>query len=366
MSKIAIKSRIYLDHAATTPAHPAAIAAMSAAAAHLGNPSSLHAEGQKTGGILEHARTILAHFTGQKPENIIFTSGGTEALSLAITGSRLPLYASAAEHAAVLNHAPHILPVDENGLLNLEALAAALENGPALIAVQHANNETGTIQPLEGIAQIVRAAGSLLLVDAVQSATKHPLPALSFLADYIAISAHKHGGPMGIGALLASPGTPLTAHTGAQEQGHRPGTPNLPGLAGWAAALEALTASPPDWTAVTARRDALAARLTAAGAILHSAKAPRLPNILSLGLAGVPATTQLMALDLAGFAVSAGAACSSGKAGPSHVLTAQGLGPAAAEAIRVSLSPHTTDEELDAFAAAWETMAQRLRPKATA
>ena len=363
MSGIATKSRIYLDHAATTPARPEAITAMAEAARLPGNPSSLHAEGRRAHGVLENARTALARFTARPAEDIVFTSGGSEALALAITGSRRPLLASRTEHSAVLLHQPHaLLPVDQYGLIDLAALERALACPPALVAVQHVNNETGVVQPVAEVAALARAAGHLLLVDCVQSAGKLPLPE----ADYIALSAHKMGGPMGAGALIAAPGTPLIAHPGAQERGARPGTPGLPALAGWAAALDALALSPPDWAAVTRRRDALAARLAAAGATLHSAAAPRAPHVLSLGLAGVPATTQLMALDLAGFAVSAGAACSSGKAGPSHVLAAQGLGEAASQAIRVSLSPDTSDAELDAFATAWEAMARRLAPKAAA
>jgi cysteine desulfurase len=359
MSGIATKSRVYLDHAATTPVWPEAIAAMTAAAQVIGNPASVHGDGQRAHGILERARSRVADWCGQPAERIIFTSGGTEALALAMAGSGLRLLASATEHQAVLGAAPAaLLPVDGAGLIDLEALHAALKAGPALVAVQHGNNETGTIQPIEAVAGIVRAHGGLLLVDAVQTAGKLPLPQ----ADYIAVSAHKTGGPMGVGALIAAPGAPLGAHTGAQERGHRPGTPNLPGLAGWAAALAAQQRCPPDWPAVAVRRDRLAARLAAAGAVLHSAAAPRAPHILSLGLPGVAATTQVMALDLAGFAVSAGAACASGKVGPSHVLLAQGLGAAASEAIRISLSPATQDEEIKAFARAWEAMAARLCP----
>jgi cysteine desulfurase len=363
MSGIATKSRVYLDHAATTPVWPDALAAMTAAAQAIGNPASVHGDGQRAHGILERARSGVADWSGQPAERIIFTSGGTEALGLAIAGCGLRLLASATEHQAVLVAAPEtLIPVDGAGLIDLDALDAALKAGPALVAVQHGNNETGTVQPIEAVADIVRAHGGQLLVDAVQSAGKLSLPH----ADYIAVSAHKTGGPMGAGALIAAPDAPLLARAGAQERGHRPGTPNLPGLAGWAAALAAQQQSPPDWQAVAVRRDRLAARLMAAGAVLHSAAAPRLPHILSLGLPGVAATTQVMALDLAGFAVSAGAACSSGKVGPSHVLLAQGLGAAASEAIRVSLSPATPDHEIDAFACAWEAMSARLRPKVAA
>jgi cysteine desulfurase len=262
---------------------------------------------------------------------------------------------------AVLAAHPDIirLPVDATGQLNLNALEAALKTGPALVAVQHANNETGVIQPLDRIAEITAAHQSLLLVDCVQSAGKLPLPP----ADYRVLSAHKMGGPMGAGALIAAPAAPLIAREGAQERGHRPGTPALAAHAGWAAAL---AAPPPDWAQVARRRSALEARLAAVGAIIHGADASRLPNIISIGLPGVPATTQLMALDLEGFAVSAGAACSSGKASASHVLAAMGLGQAASQAIRVSLAPTTTTDELSAFAAAWESMAARLRKRAAA
>jgi cysteine desulfurase len=357
-----MKSRVYLDHAATTPAWPEATQAMAEAAATIGNPASVHAEGQRAHGILERARSSLASFTQRSAEEIIFTSGGSEALALAIRGCGLPLLASATEHGAVLGFGGERLPVDGDGVIDLEALEQALRRGPALVAVQQANNETGTVQPLDAVRALVHAAGGRLLVDAVQSAGKMALAD----ADYLALSAHKTGGPMGAGALIVAADAPLIGQEGAQERGHRPGTPNLPGLAGWAAALDAQTAFPPDWAAVTARRDALATCLCAKGAVLQSAGATRAPHILSLGLPGVAARTQLMALDLAGFAVSAGAACSSGKIGPSHVLVAQGLGAAAGEAIRVSLSPATRDEDLAAFAEAWEVMAARLRPRAAA
>lgn len=360
MREQATKSRIYLDHAATTPVWPQAAAAMAEAARLPGNPSSLHSEGRQARALLESARDQIARLAACPAEAVILTSGGTEALALALA-HHARLLASATEHMAVLAARPDLtrLPVDSSGLLDLDALETALKPGPALVAVQHANNETGVIQPIAHIAHIVTAHQSLLLVDCVQSAGKLSLPA----ADYIALSAHKMGGPTGAGALIASPSAPLIAREGAQERGHRPGTPALAAHAGWAAAL---AAAPSDWSAVARRRTTLEARLAATGAIIHGAAAPRLPNIINIGLAGVPATTQLMALDLEGFAVSAGAACSSGKASASHVLAAMGLGSAAAHAIRVSLSPATTDQELEVFAAAWEAMANRLCKRAAA
>jgi cysteine desulfurase len=354
MPPAATKSRIWLDHAATTPPCAQAVAAAAAALALPGNPASLHAEGRAARAVLETAREAVAALAGAAPEQVILTSGGTEALALALATPARVL-ALATEHSAVRAARPdaETLPVHASGLIDLAALEAALQSrGPLLVAVQHANNETGVVQPIEAVAALCRQHGARLLVDCVQSAGKLPLPA----ADYRALSAHKMGGPMGAGALVLSPDAPLVARPGTQERGHRPGTPNLPGHAGWAAAL----ARPaPDWAAVAARRDALQAKMAAAGAIIHGAEAPRLPHILSAGLPGVPASLQLMQLDLAGFAVSAGAACSSGRSGPSPVLAAMGLGSAAGEAIRISLSPATTDTELHRFLEAWSGLARK-------
>jgi cysteine desulfurase len=357
----------YLDHAATTPVSAAARAALLAGIALAGNPASVHGAGRAANAALEGARDQVAAFAGAAPEQIIFTSGGTEALSLAIHGTRgrdgqpLPLLALASEHSAVLGARDDavLLPVDGDGLIDLAALDAALarQSGPVLVAVQAANNETGVIQPLDVVARQVAAHGSLLLADCVQAAGKIPLPA----ADFIAISGHKLGAPMGVGALVVR--TPERLHAvqrGGQERGHRGGTPNLPGIM----ALAAAVAEPHDWAAVSARRLALEARLEAAGALIHGAAAPRLPHISSIGLPGLAAATQVMQLDLAGFAVSAGAACSSGRVKASHVLAAMGLGTAAGEAIRVSLSPATSDAERDAFAAAWERLAAGIRGRA--
>ncbi len=349
-----MKSRIYLDHAATAPVVPAARAAMLAALDAVGNPASVHSAGRAANGLVERARDAVAAFAGCAPDAVVFTSGGTEALALALRGTALPrLIVSAVEHSAVLAARDDaiVVAVDADGLVDLAALAALLADGPALVAIQHANNETGVIQPIADIAALVAANRGLLLVDAVQSAGKLPLPC----ADFVAISAHKLGGPPGVGALIVRDPASLRAvqRGGGQERGLRGGTPNLPGIAGFSAAL----AEAPDWDAVAALRAALEARL---GATIHGAAAPRLPHIASIGLPGVKGGTQVMALDLAGFMISAGAACSSGKVAASHVLAAMGLGAAAGEAIRVSLGPQTTAAEINAFADAWEAMAQRL------
>jgi cysteine desulfurase len=363
-----MKSRISFDHAATTPVSAAARAAVMAALDLGGNPSSVHAGGRAANALLEGARDAVARFAAVAAENIVFTSGGTEAIALAANGARLAgpvrprLLVGATEHSAVLQARDdaQVLPVDGDGLIDLAALAAALKDGPALVAVQAANNETGVIQPLAQVAALVRDAGGLLLVDAVQAAGKMALSD----ADFVALSAHKLGGPPGIGALIVRDPESLIAiqHGGGQERGHRGGTPNLPGIAGFAAAVSEAH----NWSPVAARRIALETRLKACGAIIHGEAAPRLPNISSIGLPGVAASTQVMMLDLEGYMVSAGAACSSGKVKASHVLAAMGLGATAGEAIRVSLSPATTDAEIDAFAAAWLAMAARLGRKGAA
>lgn len=353
-----MKSRIYLDHAATMPVLPQAIAAMADAAALVGNPASVHSAGRSAFGLLERCRDEVAAWAQVPPASLVFTSGGTEALALALHGSGWTrVLASATEHSAVLQaRTIELLPVDGHGLIDFKALAAALSTGPALVAVQQANNETGVVQPIAEIAEMVAAAGGALLVDAVQAAAKLPLPQ----ADFVAISGHKLGGPPGVGALIIrNPGQAQAVQKGGgQERGLRGGTPNLPGIAGLAAAI----AVPQDWAAVAARRARLEAGVLGAGAVIHGAGAPRLPHISSIGLAGVDATRQVMALDLAGVMVSAGAACSSGKMASSHVLAAMGLGPAAGEAIRISLGPGTSDADVDGFLAAWTAMAQRLRP----
>lgn len=352
MGEIAMKSRIYLDHAATTPARAMAIAAMAEAAAVVGNPSSVHSGGRAANGIVERARDKIADWAGCRPGGIVFTSGGSEALALALN-TRLRVLAGATEHSAVLAARGDIglIAVDRNGLIDMDALDWALADGPALVAVQHANNETGVIQPIAEIAARVAAAGGRLLVDAVQSAGKLLLPE----ADYVTISAHKLGGVPGVGALIARNVESLVAvqRGGGQERGLRGGTPNLPGIAAFAAAVGETT----DWSRVAALRDALEARL---GAVVNGAGAPRLPNITNIALPGVASGTQVMTLDLAGFMVSAGAACSSGKVAASHVLAAMGLGEAAGHAVRVSLGAETTAAEVAAFGDAWLAMAARL------
>jgi cysteine desulfurase len=348
-------NRIYLDWAATAPLDRIAIAAMTDAAVAWANPSSVHAGGRAAAARLADARRDVAAALGVDPTSVVFTGGGTEALGLALAQAETHLI-SAVEHDAVRAQVPGagVIPVDHDGVLDLAVLEEMLRGTVRpLVAVMHVNNETGVIQPVADVAWLVAAAGGRLLVDAVQSAGKLPLPD----ADFVAVSAHKLGGPPGVGALIVRDAVTPLVRGGGQERGQRAGTENVPGIAAFAAALTARVADA-GWEARAAvLRDRLESQLP--GGVFHGARVPRVGTISCIGLPGVAAMTQLMALDLAGFGVSAGAACSSGKVQTSHVLAAMGVA-APGEAIRVSLGWTTTTDEIDAFAAAWRAMAARL------
>lgn len=356
--------RLYLDANATEPMRPEAVAAMAEAMALPGNPSSVHAEGRAARRILEEAREAIAARFGARGRDLVFTSGGTEANALAIKGlaAGRRVLVGATEHPAVLAAAgpeAGVIPVLADGTLDLPALEAALASGgPALVAVMAANNETGVLHPIEAIAGACQRHGALLHLDAVQMPGR--LPFTLGAADSMALSAHKLGGPKGVGALLLRPGldpAPLLTG-GGQESGRRGGTEALPAIAGFAAA-----AACPLPEGLAAMRDAIeaGARALAPEVIIAGSGAPRLPNTTSLILPGVAAETQVIALDLAGVAVSAGAACSSGKARQSHVLAAMGFGAEAACAIRVSLPWNAGADTAARFLDAWGGMRGRLR-----
>jgi cysteine desulfurase len=352
---------IYLDANATEPlrdtAHDAAVAAMAAA-----NPSSIHQPGRQARRILEDARESLAEKLRARPQDIVFTSGATEASALAIhaLGQGRPILIGATEHDAIRAAAPGavVLPVLSSGLIDPEMLAAALKTHPgALVCLMAANNETGVLHDIATAGRLCAEAGALLHVDAVQAAFRAPQDWLALGAAAFAISGHKAGGPMGAGALILAPAqaeklTPLIKG-GGQELGRRGGTPPLPAIAGMAAAFGA---NNPD---LTGYRDEIAAFCEARGAMVIGKAAPRLPNTLCLAYPGLRADTQLIALDIAGFAVSAGSACSSGKVAQSHVLLAMGLGELAGQAIRVSLPWNTEPSQIPAFNAAYAAMLAR-------
>lgn len=355
----------YLDYNATAPLDPAAVEAMTAAARDWANPSSVHAAGRRAKGRLESARETIARHLNCSPQAIVFTSGGTEALGLALRGANAAaVLISAVEHDAVRAQADgaSVMPVDGDGVVDLDALghALAVSPKPALVAVMQVNNETGVIQPIDQVLRIAREHGARVLADAVQAGGKLDLPP----ADFVALSAHKLGGPPGVGALIVrcADGFAAVQRGGGQERGQRAGTENLPGIVGFAAALDARAADRGWLDRVTAWRDGLEARLRAAvpDVEIFGAGAPRIGTTSCLRLPGVPASTQLIALDLAGCQASSGAACSSGKVKASHVLAAMGVpATAAGEAIRVSLGWGTTAAEVDRFADAWIALARR-------
>ncbi|MCX7686246.1 MAG: aminotransferase class V-fold PLP-dependent enzyme [Acetobacteraceae bacterium] len=356
---------LYLDANASEPLRPEARAAVVAALDLLGNPASVHGSGRAARRLLEAARRQVAARFGADPAQVVFTSGGTEANALAVAslGRGRRVLVGATEHPSVLAAAAGAerLPVLPDGTLDLDALARALAGPPALLCLMAANNETGVLHPLAEAAALCRAAGALLHVDGVQAAGRVPLSLAATGADSLALSGHKLGGPKGAGALLLAPGrevVPLIAG-GGQERGRRGGTEALPAIAGFGAAAEA--AEPAAAARLAALRDRIAegvARI-APEARFPGAGAPRLPNTLSVLLPGISAETQVIALDLAGVEVSAGAACSSGKVGPSHVLAAMGLGEAAGCTIRVSLPWNAPEDAPERFLAAWAEMRRR-------
>ncbi len=372
-------SRIHLDWNATTPLRPEARTAM-LSAFELGNPSAVYAEGRKARGAVERARLQIAAAVGARPQDVIFTSGGTEANNLALTpilnnSSQAydRLLVSAIEHPSV--RAGGLYPpaqvteiaVTRSGLLDLDHLQALLAAaGPALVSVMLANNETGVIQPIAKIAELVHGAGGLLHVDAIQAFGKIAFSIGELQADWLTLSAHKIGGPKGVGALVLAPGRlppgPLL-RGGGQEQGRRAGTENVIGIVGFGAAAEAAIASrESDMERVGTLRDQLERALRQIpGTEVIADQQPRLPNTTLVARAGMKAETTVIGFDLAGIAVSAGSACSSGKVEASHVLQAMQLPPELARsAIRISLGWQTSADDVDRCAEVWRKLSGTL------
>jgi cysteine desulfurase len=361
---------IYLDYNATARVRPEAAQAIAHALEVGGNPSSVHAAGRAARALMEAARGEVAALIAAPASTVVFTSGGTEANALALesavaAGARR-LIVSAIEHDSLQETARvqgvnvEVLPVDPNGVADLAWLSDRLArwdaaDGKPFVALMLANNETGVIQPVAAAAAIVRAADGWLHVDAVQAAGKIAVDSRGLGADTLSISAHKLGGPQGVGALTFGPRATLARrqHGGGQERGRRGGTENVPGIAGFGAAARAAREALADFTAQAAWRDAAAARLKAAGGVVMGEGAPRLANTLSIATPGFPADLQVMGLDLAGVMVSAGSACSSGKVKASHVLAAMGQGELAGCGIRVSGGWATTQSDWTRFVEAW-------------
>jgi cysteine desulfurase len=362
--------RIYLDWNATAPLRSEARAAALAALDLIGNPSSVHGEGRAARRLIEQAREQVAALVRAEPRNVVFTSGGTEANMLALVplAARERLLTSAIEHPSVLAGgrfpAGNVerLPVTGDGQIDLAALEqrlAALRDR-ALVSIMAANNETGVIQPVAQAARLVHSAGGLLHVDAVQAAGRIGWDVNAMGADLVTLSAHKIGGPKGVGALIGRIGLdafkPLITG-GGQERGVRAGTENVAGIAGFGAAAAAARASLAGEAArIGALRERLETGLKGASpqVVVFGIAAERLPNTTLFAVPGMKAETAVIAFDLEGVAVSAGAACSSGKVQASHVLAAMGVpSQLARAAVRVSLGPTTTESDVDGFIEAW-------------
>ncbi len=382
---MAMGQRTYLDHNATSPLRPEVADVVLRALQLPGNASSVHAEGRAARAEIEVARDKVARLVGARAKNVVFTSGGTEAANLALTpgfrrlgqAAAARLLLGAAEHPCVLNghrfpvDAVDIIPVDGSGILDLTWLAAHLERAGdqrVLVSVQLANNETGVIQPVAEAARLVHAHGGLIHTDAVQAAGKIPVDLAELGVDALTLSAHKIGGPKGIGAvILASDQFEITERLirgGGQEKGFRAGTENVAAIAGFGAAAEiALDKLDREAGRLRALRDEAEAqvRRIAPDAVVVASEAERLPNTFAFAIPGLKAETALIAFDLAGVALSSGSACSSGKVRRSHVLDAMGVEPALSEGdLRVSLGWTTTKEDVIRFAEACERVVGTL------
>ncbi|CCV13315.1 cysteine desulfurase family protein [Mesorhizobium sp. STM 4661] len=377
-------TRAYLDYNASAPLLSTARDAMIAALDVAANPSSVHAEGRAARRLIENARRDVATLVNARVEHVVFTSGATEAASTLLTpdwqmgrgGVRMSrLYVCEADHPCVLNGgrfpAAQVarIGVDTNGIVDLDALAAALAahdkaDGLPLVAIHAANNETGVIQPVGRIAETVKAAGGILVVDAVQAAGRIPIDMSAGYADCLILSSHKIGGPKGVGAIVAASDLMMPKpliNGGGQEKGHRGGTENLAAIAGFGAAARQALAGLPGIAAVGRRRDEIETivKTLVPDAEIFGTGATRLANTTFFAIPGIKAETAQIAFDLAGVALSAGSACSSGKVGPSHVLKAMGFSDGLG-ALRVSIGHATGAEDIELFRAALAGIALRL------
>ncbi len=368
-----MRDGFYLDNNATTPLRPEAKGAMLCAMDAPGNPSSVHGFGQAQRRIVEDAREHVAALAACAPANVIFTSGGSEANNTLLHGiAANNIVTTSVEHASVLDAVPNamIVPVDADGVIDLNALREVVSglDGRTLLSVMAANNETGVIQPIQAVAEIVREFDAKLHVDAIQAAGKIDLAPIVRVSDAISLSAHKLGGPQGIGAIIVRDGVPFEplVKGGGQERRRRAGTENVIGIAGFGGAAEAALAEFDDFQALADMRDGIEIAL-AGDAVFYGQGVSRLANTSCIGMRGVSAETQVMAFDLAGIAISAGSACSSGKVEPSHVLRAMGLSDEdAGQTIRMSLGWANDPSDVGAFIDAWRALRARTASEVAA
>jgi cysteine desulfurase len=369
---------IYLDHAATSPLRPEVLERMLPyLREHGGNPSSLHASGRRARQGVDEAREVIAQRINAQPREIVFTGSGTEADNLAIKGiawAGTPrgrhIVTTAVEHKAVLNTVAilerskfevTVLPVDRYGRVDPLAVADALTDRTTLVSVMAANNEVGTIQPIAEIGEIVRGHPAKLHVDAVQSAAHEPIDVNAWQADLVSLSAHKLGGPQGVGALFVRRGTPMVPQLqgGSQERQRRAGTENVAGIVGFGAAFTRAHDRERLLELSARLRDGL---LALDGVTLTGHPTDRLANNVSLVIEGVEGGDLVAALDLEGIEVSTGSACTSGSTDPSHVLLAMGIEPDLAHgSIRITIGPETTAEDAERTLAAFVALLPRLR-----
>ena len=378
-------SRAYFDHNATTPPAPEVVEAVARALSEdFGNASSVHHFGQRAKAVLDDARTAIGQLIGAEPAEIVFTSGGTESDNLALRGAAEALEATgkrhiittSIEHEAVLNTVKALakrgwtatlLPVDATGIVAPASLAAAITRETAIVSVMHANNEIGTIQPIADLAAIAHEHGALMHTDAVQSAGKIPVDVRALGVDLLTLSAHKFNGPKGAGALWIRRGTRLVATMtgGKHERNRRGGTENVPGIAGMGVAARLAKGKlASDAARIAALRDRLEAGVLAsvAGTQVNGARDARVPNTSNISFDGIEAESLLIALDLEGFAVSTGSACSSGTLEPSHVLRAMNLPSHRTQnSIRFSLGAGNTEEQVDSLLAKLPGVVAKLR-----
>lgn len=360
---------IYLDYNATAPLRPEAKDALIHALDQAGNASSIHFHGRAARKLVEDARAQVAALAGVRPMQVIFNAGATEGNNTILSGFQgRPVLIGAAEHPSILEAVPDAvkIPLQADGLIDMEAYANLIKDGAALVSVQLVNSETGVIQPVKEIAALAKQHGAMIHTDAVQAAGRIAIDFHDLGVDYLTLSAHKFGGPQGVGALIFREGlqVPNLLKGGGQERRQRAGTENVAGIAGFGAAAKAAMAGLDDYRTLSILRDRLESALRAANnhVVIYGENAPRVANTSDIGLAGVPAETQLMAMDLAGVCVSSGSACSSGTLKPSHVLLAMGADEAAARsALRFSLGWATTEADIEHAIDAYKTMLNNIK-----